>query len=254
MTPDDALIELFDRVAALQGTGALFTTDELAQWPGAAVAALKALKLIAKARPASSAICPGCERECVMPVYTRSHPTGSAAFIVCDKRSDVNRVDIPITQIEQWQASGDSIANLLADLLGLRRPSVADTSSGRWEIGLFKGAKHASHLELLVGDKLTLKLAGHMITLAEVLALEGGTLKVDKRRLSRLVDQPVAGGGDIESAVQRRARIRNRVNELKAKGVKAFLRTVAKEEDISVTRVKQLLKEELEPTEVPIKW
>ena len=77
-----------------------------------------------------------------------------------------------------------------------------------------------------------------------MLSIEAGNFKVDKRRLTRLVDQPVAGAGDVESAEQRRERIRKWVGELKAKGVKAFLKTVAEEEGVSISRIKQLIQDE----------
>lgn len=245
MMPEDAFIELLDRLAALQGATALINADELAQWPGEAVAAMKVQKLITRARPASSAVCPGCEEECVMPVQTIPVSSGEPAlFIVCDKRDDIGRVPVPNAQLEQWQASGDSIADLLAGLLSLQRPNMDSSSAGRWEVGVFRGSKHASHLVLRAGEKLTLTLAGHSIALAEILALEGNRFKVDKRRLTRLVDQPVAGAGDVESAEQRRERIRKRVDELKAQGVRAFLKTVAEEEGVGISRIKQLIQDD----------
>lgn len=244
MTPEAAFTELLDRVAALQGASTLFSADELAQWPDEAVSAMKAQKFITRARAASSAVCPGCEEECVMPVHSIPVSSGEPAlFIVCDKRDDTNRVPVPSDQLEQWQVSGDSIADLLAGLLGLQRSSRDSSSVARWEVGVFRGAKHASHLALLAGDRLTLNLAGHSIALDEVLSLEGERFKVDKRRLTRLVDQPVAGAGDVESAEQRRERISKRADELKANGVKAFLKAVAKEEGLSITRIKQLIKD-----------
>ena len=94
------------------------------------------------------------------------------------------------------------------DLLGLHRTTASGTDAARWEVGMLKGAKHASHLVLLADGGLTLTLAGHSIALADVLALEGDTFKVDKRRLTRLVDQPVAGAGDVESAAQRRGKVK----------------------------------------------
>ena len=245
MTPEDTFIELLDRVAALQGASTLLSAEELAQWPGEAVATMKAQKLITRARPASSAVCPSCEEECVMPVHAIAVSSGEPGlFILCDKRDDISRVPVPHAQLERWQASGDSIADLLAGLLGLQRPSMGSSSAGRWEVGVFRGAKHASHLVLLAGDRLSLNLAGHSIALDEVLSLEAGNFKVDKRRLTRLVDQPVAGAGDVESAEQRRERIRKWVGELKAKGVKAFLKTVAEEEGVSISRIKQLIQDE----------
>jgi len=245
MTPDDAFIELLDRVAALQGAPALLSADELSQWPGEAVTAMKAQKLIIMARPAASLVCPGCEEACVMPVHTISTPAGELApFIVCNRRDDISRVPASVAHLEQWQTSGDSIAGLLADLLSLRRSNTGGSFAGRWEVGVFRGAKHTGHLVLLAGEKLTLTLSGHSIALAEVLALEGGGFKVDKRRLARLVDQPVAGAGDVESAEQRRQRLKRRMNELRTKGVKAFLKTVAKEEGISTSRIKQLIQDD----------
>ena len=65
MTPQAALIELLARVGARNGATVLVSAEELGQWPAAAVAAMKSQGLLAKARPAASAICPGCERECI---------------------------------------------------------------------------------------------------------------------------------------------------------------------------------------------
>ena len=244
MTPQAALIELLERVGAGHGAAVLISEHVLGQWPSAAVSAMRAQGLLTKASPASSAVCPGCERECVMPVQTLSDTMRAPeAFVVCDKRSDINRVAVPVSRLEQWQASGASIAKLLAGLLGLRRPGASGADTTRWEIGRLKGAKLSSHLVLLADGKLSLALAGHSIALTDVLGLEGDRFTVDKRTLKRLVDQPVAGAGDRESAAQRRERFKKRKQELKAKGDRAFLKTISEEEAISVSRVKQLLKD-----------
>ncbi len=245
MTPESVLVELLERVGAAQDSVVLVTEDEMSQWPTVAVTALKAHKLIRKTRPATSVVCPGCEEECVMPVNAILDPTSEPAlFVVCDKRSDINRVPIPINRLEQWQVSGTTIADLLTGLLGLRRPTADQTSAGRWEIGILKGKKHSSHLVLLAGDNLSLTFAGHSIALVDLLTFEDDHFTIDKKRLLRLVDNPVSGAGDIESAEQRRARLKRRVQVEKAKGTKAFLLVVAKEEEISVTRLKQLIKED----------
>src|SRR3954447_12493662 len=77
ITPEAALIELLARVGACEGAAVLIDEEESGAWSTAAVAALKSQGLLVKARPAASAICPGCERECSMPVYTI--PTGPHA-------------------------------------------------------------------------------------------------------------------------------------------------------------------------------
>ncbi|MDX9974714.1 MAG: hypothetical protein RBU21_17140, partial [FCB group bacterium] len=186
MTPEAVLVELLDRIGAHHGGAVIVTAQELSTWPGAAVGAIKSQGLLTKARPATSAVCAGCERECVMPVHvlTDTAPRGPEAFIVCDKRSDINRVPVPVARLEQWQASGDSVASVLAGLLGLHR-SGSGTDAARWEVGMLKGAKHSSHLVLIADGKLTLSLAGHSVPVADVLALEGNAFQVDRRTLNR---------------------------------------------------------------------
>ena len=239
----DALRELLALVGASKGMVLLVSEEELSRWPAAAVHVMKQQNLLIKARPAASVVCPGCEQECVMPVHTLTHKArGPESFVVCDKRDDINRVAVSIRMLEQWQILGASIAELLAGLLGLRRPDAGDTSTGRWEVGMLRGAKHSSHVVLLAEGQLTLSLAGHSIALSDILVLEGSDFKLDKRALIRLVDKPAAGAGDVESAAQRRARLKKRVQAEKNKGTKAFLKTVAAEEGFNVSRLKQLLK------------
>jgi hypothetical protein len=245
MTPEAALIELLARVGAGTGAEVLVSAEEMGHWPPVAVATMKAQRVLTRARPAVSVVCPGCEQQCVMAVQTqRDGLRRLSSFVVCDKRSDINRVPVPVGNLEQWQASGAAIADLVARLLDVRRPSGDEAKAGRWEIGMFRGAKHSSHLVLLRDRELTLSLAGHSIALVDLLEMKGDRLAIDRRMLMRCVDHPVAGAGDAESAAERRARIKARVRAEKARGTKAFLKVVAQEESISVTRLKQLARDE----------
>ena len=201
MTPQAALIELLGRVGAGQGAVALINDHELSQWPSTAVTAMKSQKLLVKARPATSAICPGCEDDCVMPVQTIPHSTHPSSFIVCDKRSDTNRVDIPINQLEQWQSTGELIAAALTKLLGISQTPTQPAAGGQWPIGSLKGKKHRSQVTLLAGDNLTLSLAGHTVPLVDVLIIEKNALALDKAELFRLVDSP-AGDSKVGGSVQ----------------------------------------------------
>ena len=118
MTPQAALTDLLARVGAANSADVLVNDHELSQWPGVAVAAMKARKLLAKARPASSTVCPGFDRPCVIPVHTSLTQTRKPeSLIVCDKRRDLNRVAVPVSLLTQLQASGDLIGDLLADFL-----------------------------------------------------------------------------------------------------------------------------------------
>ncbi len=241
-TEATALSELIDRLGANDGLTIHISENELDQWPSKLIVALKEHGSLTKSQPSSCTVCPGCEAECTMPVNFLTHPIQiPQAFVFCDKRDDISRVPIAISYLEQWQTSGESIANLIAKLLGFCRPTYLVSEKPRWEIGLFKGTKHSSHLILLSESKLTLSLAGHFVPVSQALKFKKNILIIDRGLLNGLVDNPIAGAGDIESAQQRRVRLKARVEQLKNIGVKSFLKTVADEESISVSRLKQIL-------------
>ena len=189
MTPQAALIELLERLGANQGAAVLVNDDELRQWPSAAVKAMKLQKLIAKARPASSAVCPGCEIECVMPVQTQ--PTASAgdpvSFIVCDKRSDTNRVPVPAGRLPQWQCSVDAVGGFVAASLGLRR-SDRQTADDLWEIGIATGDKRSQMLCLQGNGVLVLVADTNKIPLAEFIEYHDGVYSLDGAMIRQMVD------------------------------------------------------------------
>ena len=189
MTPQDALIELLGRVGAGQGAAVLIDENELSQWPSAAVAALKSQRLIAKTRPASSAICPGCERACVMPVLTLPNTTRApAAFIVCDKRSDINRVPVSVDRLTQWQCSADAVAGFVADELGLRRSDQRPATGDLLNIGTAAGNKRSQMLCLRANGELALVTGSNSLPLADVIGFRDGAYSIDADTIRKLVD------------------------------------------------------------------
>ncbi len=235
----DTLAALLDRVAAAGGEVALLPERELADWPAAAVARLKAEGLLVKGPPADTVTCPGCEEDCTMEVaITTSGAT--RAFVFCDKRDDVGRVAIGRDFLEQWTCSPERVADVLARLLGTRR-SDGDAAGGRWDVGVFKGTKHSAHVVLGIEGALRLAIAGHNLTVADVLELGDKGLILERRALLRCVDNPVAAAGDTRSREQRIERLRKRRNELKAAGVRNYNEVMAEEEGCSKSAIKQLL-------------
>jgi len=188
MTPQAALIELLGRVGASRGATVLINDAELSLWPGTAVAAMKSQKLLAKARPASSAICPGCERDCVMPVHTPPTTGAPASFIVCDKRSDVNRVPVPTERLTQWQGSADSVCGFVADSLGLRRSDQRSDSAGLWNIGIATGNKRSQLLCLQADGVLVLVAGNNALPLVELIDHHDGAYSLDGAMIRQLVD------------------------------------------------------------------
>lgn len=189
MTPQAALIELLARVGAGDGAVALVSEYELNQWPGAAVAAMKAQRLLSKARPASSALCPGCERDCAMPVHVLPGTRGAAAaFVVCDKRSDINRVAVSLDRLVQWQCCADAVSAFVADALGLRRSAQQADTTARWSIGIASGDKRSQMLCLQAAGALALVAGNNALPLADLIAHHDGAYALDDVRVRQLVD------------------------------------------------------------------
>ncbi|HNR14660.1 MAG TPA: hypothetical protein PKM59_15235 [Thermodesulfobacteriota bacterium] len=185
----DALLELLERVGACWDIAVLVNDEELLQWPGAAVKAMRCQKLIVRARPASSAICPGCESNCVMPVHTPSASAGKpSSFIVCDKRSDINRVPVSPGSLNQWQCNVDLVTGFIAYSLGLRSPKVILDSADRREIGIVSGDKRSQMLCLETSGALNLVIGNSKAPLAEFIEFHKGTYTLDAAAIRRLAD------------------------------------------------------------------
>ena len=164
--------------------------EELNQWPAEAIKAMKSQRLIAKARPASSAICSGCERDCVMPVHTLPAKTGAPVlFIICDKRNDINRVPVPTERLPQWQCSADLVCGFVAASLGLRRSDKQRASASLWEIGIATGDKRSQMLCMQgKNDVLALVAGNNPVPLAELIEYHDGQYSLDRAMIRRLVD------------------------------------------------------------------
>jgi hypothetical protein len=189
MTPQDALIELLARVGARNGAAVLVSAEELSQWPAAAVAAMKSQKLLARARPAVSVVCPGCERECVMPVHTSpAGPRGPASFIVCDKRDDLNRVSVSAERLMQWRCDADTVCGFIAASLGLRRGDQHPADAGLLNIGMASGDKRIQMLCLRPNGDLALVSANNAVPLAELVGYRDGKYSVDGDMIRQLMD------------------------------------------------------------------
>lgn len=189
MTPEAALIELLSRVDTLGGAAVTVNTEELNGWPAAAVAALKSQNLLRKARPAISVVCHGCEQECSMPVHTLAGADASAtSFVVCDKRSDTNRVAIPAARLAQWRCDAEAVCEFVAASLGLQRTTVQPTEIGLLPIGIARGHKRTQMLCLRVQGHLALVVGADAVPLADVIGFVDGCFMVDRVVIHQMVD------------------------------------------------------------------
>ncbi len=189
MTPQAALIELLGRVGARHGESVTVSTEELNQWPAVAVAALKSQGLLLKARPAKSVVCPGCEQDCSMPVHTLTRPNAPAAsFVVCDKRSDINRVPVAAARLALWRCDAQAVCGFVAVSLGLQPSSVQASEAGLLPIGIARGTKRTQMLFLRVQGHLALVVGADAIPLAEVIGFDGDSVTVDQAVILQMVD------------------------------------------------------------------
>jgi hypothetical protein len=189
MTPEAALVELLGRVGACLGESVTANTEELNQWPIEAVAALKSQGLLLKARPAKSVICDGCEKDCSMPVQTVTRANGSVtSFVVCDKRSDTNRVPIPAARLALWRCDVQVVCGFVAASLGLQPSTVQATEAGLLPIGMARGNKRTQMLCLRVHGHLALVVGTNAMPLADVVGFEGGSFTLDHAVIHQMVD------------------------------------------------------------------
>jgi len=208
MTAIDALLELLERVGSCGGAPVYITVEETNQWPAEAVLAMRRQKLILKAPPASSATCPGCELECVMPVHTPQASNGrDESFIVCDKRSDVNRVAVSAARLSLWRCSAEVVCDFVANSLGVRRSRRQKDESGLWEIGIAAGKKRRQMLCLKADGEMILMAGSTSSRIAELVAFDDGKFFLDDALIRLLIDSATtADPRYTPSEVRREAR------------------------------------------------
>ena len=189
MTPREALLDLVARVGARDGAAVRISEAELRQWPHEAVGALKAHRLLVRARPARTVVCPGCEADCVMPAETiPAGPREAARFIVCDKRSDINRVALTSAHVDQWKCDGEALARFVVEQLGLRRSRHRVDDSGTRPLGLAVGDTRHQMLGLRTRGDVTLVVADTAVDLADLLDFARGAYVLDTAAIRHLVD------------------------------------------------------------------
>ena len=189
MTPREALLDLVARVGARDGAAVRVSETDVRQWPAEAVCALKAHRLLVRARPATTVVCPGCEADCVMPVQTiPAGPREAARFIVCDKRSDINRVALTTAHVDHWKCDAEALARFVVEQLGLRRSRHRVDDSETRPLGLAAGDTRHQMLGLRTRGDVTLVVADTAVALADLIDFEHGAYVLDTAAIRHLID------------------------------------------------------------------
>jgi hypothetical protein len=194
VTPLEALLELLARVGGSHRGAVLASEAELSRWPAEALRQLKSQKLLVKASPAVSVVCPGCDQECTMPVYTPPAETRPAAsFVVCDKRDDINRVDVPAERLRQWRCGAEAVGAFVTQSLGLRSCSQRKADAGLLELGLVTGKKRSQMVCLRAGEALELVAGQNAVPVAELVRFGAEGYSVDGEAIGQMADTATTG-------------------------------------------------------------
>jgi len=257
MSNRDLLQIIIERVANnAPAHGAFFYWDEVKNWPDGKLAYFEKIGLLKEAQPFNEIECNGCEENCIMPVSINpvTNSTPARAFIVCDKRNDIGRVKIAFDRLKNWQLTELLLAQFVAKLFEFTQQLSKDADS--WRLGMLQGQKHKAPV-LLVFDGLAavIKVAGHNVSLLEVLLIDDDQCRIDLKKLKGFVDSPTGLADSKESAEARQDRLLARKRALKSEGVRNFNQQIATEEAMSLPNVKKLIKaaEDREKTP-PNKW
>lgn len=243
MTAAEVLETVLARIADSSDGIVYITEAELAEWPAAPVSVLKESGLLTAASPARSTTCDGCERQCSMAVEVIDDQFGKAAFIFCDKRDDVDRIEVPFERLQRWQATGEAVAAFLAKHSGAGRLHGIPVSVNEWPVGRFRAARAENVILEKKDGGLVVCIAGHKIPVVDIAVLEGDGLTVRLEPLVEAVGRPAVGGGKREARPARAMRLAHRFDELKAAGHRAPRQILAADENVDVETIKKLLTE-----------
>ncbi len=200
--PEAVFLDLVSRIGASPDREVRVNAGELARWPEEAISALKSQKLIRRARRARSTACPGCERQCAMPVEWGAYP--STPWIVCDKRGDINRVPVSMDRLAQWRTSADILGRFVAEGLSLRWSGRKAEDRGELEIGRVVGEKPGEMLKLRTEGGLALATGTSALALPKVLVFGDGGFGLEQSRIRRWLDATAADERPLASSHIRR--------------------------------------------------
>lgn len=163
------------------------------------------------------------------------------AFITCDKRDDIGRVKVEFERLKQWQLTELQLAQFVAGLFEFTQQPSKD--AGFWRLGMLQGKLHKAPV-LLGFETLqaVIKIAGHSISLLEILLFDDDKCRIDLKKLKGFVDNPTGLADDKESTEARQDRLLARKRELKSQGVKNFIQKIVDEEGIKESTVKKHIK------------
>lgn len=147
-----------------------------------------------------------------------------APFVVCDKRSDINRVAIAPERLRQWKSDAEAVCNWAAGSLEVHRTKAVMPEPGLVAIGPFHGKKQPQLLLLGLGEEPSVRTATGKATPLLLLArFQKGMFELDRSRTEALVDSSPAGDARYVPNVLKREMGKQATRERHARWRRAYL-------------------------------
>lgn len=191
MTPDDALQEIIEAVAALSGAPHTIGWKTTQQWPNGTIEALIRSGLLCTTRQAETIECLKCDNNCCLDVIAVPHKERPTRyFMVCDDtemQGQIGRSEIPVEQLQQWRTTPLQIAQTVAKLWGLDNKIEQQPNKQHIRIGMVKGANGRKWLVLNLSP-LALEINGHAVSIADSIYFDKGQLLIDREYIQSCSD------------------------------------------------------------------
>lgn len=238
----DVLSELINRLTENKKKPTAIYQSEIDLWPPNQTKALLKTSILSAPSLAKKAICTGCEEACLRPIQKfQTKENYYSAFMFCHLRDDTYRIQIKENEIKYRSLTLYSLAEFIRLALDIKGEVYESAEPNKLSIGIFKGSVSAAHISLIYEDEIYLQIGQNYVLVNETLFIKNQTVRLDKKRLVNIIDNPVGAAGTEEDAEKRRTRLKERIRQLKKEGKRNFNKIVADEEGFSTQRLHQIL-------------
>ena len=224
LRPEEVLLAVVERIAAMHPAPAQFSADETAEWPTSVTSALIDARILEVGPRADNMFCRGCDLQCHKPVVVRRTTSGGLprAFIVCDEAPDYGRVAVSMDQRIVHRATLRAIAALVARSLQIG-PERASPTGAAFFLGQMNG-RHGSRTVQVQHDRddLMLCVGQQRETLAAALIWTPVGLAIDIALCRRLVDRKQAQTSAGRSPASDRTWQRTKARETRVRDAAIF--------------------------------
>lgn len=125
----------------------------MARWPPSELQTLVAAGVLRQAGLETAVRCDGCEEACFADVEWADSEDGEPprAYVVCAERDYIGRVYVPADRLVIWSVDLERLAELLAELLGIRKPVEELRPDRLWRLGARRAGDLRTEVFFVVG-------------------------------------------------------------------------------------------------------